>query len=381
MWTAGVVSEGGDAVGRIALTVLVQQETGSAFLTGSVVALYTLPFLGPGQWLTARLAHRPRRRVLIAADVLRAVLFAAMVLPVGILPRLALLLAASLATPPFNAISSAVIARSVPTPVIGRAAALRTGSTELAFIVGFAVGGLAAELTSPEWVIGFDALTFLASAAIIARTHLPDPEPAEVRPVAAGEGVRVIVEDPLCRRAMLLVTVTFALVLVPETLVATYSDEVLPDRSVAGPLAALTAVGVVLATLLRRPDDDVGVVRNASLLALGGAGVAAAAFLGPDTLLLAGIAYLATGPVLAIRVHAYTVLSKRIDDLRLAPAMSVAGGAIAASYLVAGLAGGVAADAIGIDSTAAIAAAIAAAVAALSLVVPLRARVSRPARG
>jgi predicted MFS family arabinose efflux permease len=383
MWGAGLISDLGDAVGRVALTILVQESTGSALLTGSVVVMYSLPYLGPGQWITARIAHLSRRRVLIASDLLRAVCFALLVLPIGILPRLAIVLVASLATPPFAAVSGAVVARSVPDELLGHAAGLRTGTTELSFVVGFAVGGLVADLASPVWVLGFDALTFLVSALIIASlTADSDPSLGDRRHVRVGDGLRAITDDPWCRRIVALIAAAFALVLIPETLVATYADEVFPSLNGAtGALAALAAAGVIVATLVTRPDDEEGLLRHASWIVVAGGALASLAFFGPADFALAGVAYLALGPVLAIRVHAYTVLSRRVDDAVLAPAMSVAGGVLAASYSVAGLAGGAIAEAIGPELTFALATALAAGVGAASLLLPVRAEVSRSARG
>lgn len=376
------MSDIGDAVGRVALTILVQESTGSAVLTGSVVVMYSLPFLGPGQWITAKTAHISRRKVLISADLIRAACFALMVLPIGILPRLAIVLVASLATPPFAAVAGAVVARSVPDPVLGRAAGLRTGTTELSFVVGFAVGGLVADLTSPVWVIGFDALTFLVSAAILARMPIDMRPTTERHAVRVADGLRAITSDPLCRRIVILIAAAFALILVPETLVATYAGETFPTlEGATGAFAALAAVGVIVGTLVTRPDDDEALLRHAAWIVVGGSVVASLAFFGPDRVGSAAIGYLAIGPVLAIRVHAYTVLSRRIDDLVLAPAMSVAGGVLAASYLVAGLGGGLVADAVGVGWTFAFATALAAAIGAASLLLPVRAGVSRSATG
>lgn len=373
LWTAGLVSDLGDALSRVALTILVYDETQSALLTGTVVVMYSLPFLGPGQWLTARLGRISRKRVLVGADLVRAVCFGLMVLPIGILPRLALLFVASMATPPFIAVSGAAVARSVPDNLLGRAAGLRTGTTELAFVVGFAVGGLLSDLTTPVAVIGFDALSFVISAAIVARTPIAElSEDGSADALRVADGFRAVFSDPWCRRIVVLTASAFALVLVPETLVATFADETFPSvEGATGALAALVAVGVIGATFLNRPDDDDGLVRHAAAIILVGSALAALAFAGPDELAVAAVAYLAVGPVLAIRVHSYTVLSRRIDDRLLAPAMSVASGALAVSYLVAGLGGGALTDAVGVGWAFTLATATAAVLGIGALLVPI----------
>jgi len=383
LWQASFISELGDAMGRVALTIFIQRDTGSAVLTGSVLATAALPHIGLGQWITAKVAHLPRRRVLLTADLLRAACFAAMVLPIGVYPRLGLLFVASVATPPFNAVAAALVARSVPRELIGPAAGLRTGTTELAFIVGFAVGGFLADVSSPISVIGLDAVSFLVSAAIVSR--LPAGEPVGSPGVLRfGDGARAIAADPRCRRVLLLTAAAFALVLVPETLVASYTDEVFPDTvGATGAFAAVVALGVIAATWANRPEDDDGLIRHASWLVLAGGAVAAAAFAAPDRLGFAALGYLAIGPVLAIRVHAYSIFSRRIDDLLLAPAWSVSTGAISVAYLVAGFGGGTLTEAIGADQAFVVATSTAVVLGAVSLLVPLRtsAALSSAARG
>lgn len=381
LWGASFISELGDAMARVALTILVHRQTGSAVLTGSVLATAALPHIGLGQWITAKLAHLPRRRVLITADLLRAVCFAAMMLPLGVFPRLALLFVASVATPPFNAISAALIARSVPRELIGKAAGIRTGTTELAFVVGFAVGGVLADLTTPIAVVGIDAATFVLSAAILRR--LPPGEPlASPGSVRFGDGARAIAQDTYCRRVLLLTASAFALVLVPETLVAAYTADVFPATvGATGAFTALAALGVLGATWLNRPEDDEGLLRHGALLVLSGGALAALAFAAPNRLGLAAIAYVAVGPVLAVRVHAYSIFSRRIDDVLLAPAWSVATGAISVAYLVAGLGGGALVDVIGSTAAFTLAAGATAILGLASLATPTRARVSSVATG
>ena len=187
-----------------------------------------------------------------------------------------------------------------------------------------------------------------------------------------GDGLRVIASDPWCRRILLLIAAAFSLVLIPETLVATYADETFPTiEGATGALAALTAVGVIIATLVngRMTTKVSSVTRRGSS---SGGSPRQPGVLRPRPLRARRLGYLAIGPVLAIRVHAYTVLSRRIEDVLLAPAMSVAGGVLAVSYLVAGLGGGTLADAIGAGRTFAIAAGLAALVGAASLLVPVQ---------
>jgi Major Facilitator Superfamily len=350
---AGGISDLGDAVGRIALTIHVQDATGSAVLTGSVVALSAAPYLGLGQWLTARVAHLVRRRVLVGADLVRAAAFVAMTLPVGVAGRLALLLVASIVTPPFDATAGALVPRTVPPNLLGVANGLRTAATEAAFVVGFAIGGLLSDLVSPMPVLALNGLTFLASAFILSRlgSAADAPSGADLGSVRFADGFAAVRRDPLAFRTVSLVAFAFTFALVPETLVATYVDESLsPTDGLTGLLASAVALTVVAtALILKRPDDDTALLRQAAAVITVGGLIATAAFASSAGVGGAVVAYLAIGPVLATRIHCFTVLGHRVEDRLLAPAMSVASGTLALSYVVAGFAGGAAAELFGVE--------------------------------
>src|SRR5882757_9742962 len=81
MWAAELLSLTGDQLARIALSVLVFQRTHSAALTGLTYGLTFAPqFLG-GVLLSWCADRYPRRDVMVAADVVRAVLVGGMAVP------------------------------------------------------------------------------------------------------------------------------------------------------------------------------------------------------------------------------------------------------------------------------------------------------------
>lgn len=377
LWIAGTVSDLGDAIGRIALTIHIQDVTGSAVLTGSVVALSAAPYLGLGQWLTAKVAHLVRRRVLVGADLLRAAAFLAMALPVGVAGRLALLVVASIATPPFDATAGAMVPRTVPPQLLGAANGLRTAATEAAFVVGFAVGGLLADVVSPMPVLAVNGCTFLVSALVLSRlgSAAEAPSGADVGSVRFADGFFAVRRDPLAFRTVCLVALAFTFALVPETLVATYVDESLGARDgLTGVLASAVALTVVAtALILKRPEDDRGLLRQAAVVVTVGGCVSAAAFASSADVAGAMVGYLAIGPVLATRIHCFTVLGHRVEDRLLAPAMSVASGTLALSYVVAGFAGGAAAELFGVEEAFVAACGFAAFVGLVGLSVSVRA--------
>jgi predicted MFS family arabinose efflux permease len=383
LWVAGAISDIGDAVGRIALTILVQRETGSAVLTGAVVAAFALPYLGPGQWLTAKLAHTDRRRLLIGADLVRALVFAAISLPIGVWPRLALLVVASLATPAFDATIGSLVPKSVPEGELSGAVGLRTATTEATFVVGFAVGGLLADVVSAPAVIAFNALTFVVSASILRNVRVGGAPPGALAGTRLADAARSLMDDLPTRRILVLVGLAFATALVPETLVATYVDEVFPNsEGITGALASVVAVGVIATTAVRRPADHHRLARHAAVIVTFAGLATAIAFAGPERVPIVVLAYLAVGPTLAVRVHAFTIISARVPDGLMAPAMSIASGVLMAAHVVAGLGGGTLAEIVGIDSACVVASVLTAiSGAAVWLGLRQRAVVSSAARG
>src|SRR5262245_66488698 len=95
IFVANVVSMLGSIVAAVALTVLVYQQTRSAALAASVLALSFLPYLLGGTLLGAAADRLPARRVLVGCDLASAVLVACMVVPGMPVPGLLALLFAT----------------------------------------------------------------------------------------------------------------------------------------------------------------------------------------------------------------------------------------------------------------------------------------------
>ena len=75
IWSASIASQLGDWAARLALALLVLERGGGATTVGVIGALFVVPWLGPGQLLTAWSARFGRRVVLIACDSFRGVAF------------------------------------------------------------------------------------------------------------------------------------------------------------------------------------------------------------------------------------------------------------------------------------------------------------------
>lgn len=207
LWVAQLASVAGDQLARVALTVLVYDKTSSALLAAVTFVASVVPVFIGGVALAGLADRFPRRRVMIACDMLRCALVMVMALPgmpLGLL--VALLAVVTLAGAPFTAARAAVYPELLPGEkyVVGTAVTLVTN--QFAQVVGFAVGGAAVALLGTRTALVIDAATFAASALIVAvwvrqppaRAMLPPRDadsPAPDSPAAGQEAGAT-----LCRR-------------------------------------------------------------------------------------------------------------------------------------------------------------------------------------
>lgn len=223
----------GDWLYNVALLAFVYERTHSGTWVALTTSARVLPIvvLGP---LGGVMADRiDRRKLMIASDLLRAVLMVALAmvasagLPIFLAPLLAA--AATVAAtvqPPSVAASTA---RLVPQSELQRANALRSAIGQGAIVAGPALGALVLVTTSPAIAILLNGLTFIASAASIraipAGPAFAPPEvragraPSVLADIATGAralrgapaALRLLCADVLCSTVYGMLTVTFVL--------------------------------------------------------------------------------------------------------------------------------------------------------------------------
>jgi len=171
--TAGqVTSSLGDACYAVALPWYVLADHGGIVLLGTVLAAYGIPrtvAIPAGGYLSDR--WRPQA-VMLATDILRALAVAALALvaaagparPAELVP-IAVVLGAGEGL--FLPASFSVIPGLLPGDDLQAGNALASGGTQLATLVGPAIGGALVALGSPALAFGLDALSFAASAATL----------------------------------------------------------------------------------------------------------------------------------------------------------------------------------------------------------------------
>lgn len=203
LWSAQVVSQAGDWLNRVACLALVgalgerNATVGVGLLFGFELALRLLPsaVLGP---LAGPVADRlPRRALMVAADLVRAAVVAAMFLvrEPQHLPALYTLLALQMGVGIFfDAARTAALPSTVTKSDLHAAQVLSSATWSVMLSVGALAGGGLAALVGTHTVFLIDAGTYALSALCLSRLrlapHSPPSEPFSWRAVLALDELR-----------------------------------------------------------------------------------------------------------------------------------------------------------------------------------------------
>jgi MFS family permease len=178
LWIGQGVSFVGDAVSMVALVVLVVQITGSASAVGGALVARLLPTLASP--VAGVLADRlDRRIVLVASDLARAVLVLGLVFARDLTVIYALVFLMGLARTLFNPTVRAAFPSVVGGGDLTRANSLISGTFSVSETVGPAFGGLLVAAVGVNAAFVLDSVTYLISAAFLARVPLPRPQREE----------------------------------------------------------------------------------------------------------------------------------------------------------------------------------------------------------
>lgn len=228
LWMAQTVSELGDWFYSVAIYDLVLRLTGSAQLVGLVVLAQILPAFFVGPTAGAVNDRVSRKAVMITADLLRAGIVLGM-LAVHTRDQLwwlyVLLVAEVMLAAFFEPGRTSVIPNIVGEQEVLAANALSAATWSVNLAVGAGVGGLAVHAFGRSSAFVLNSLSFLASAALIARMKFHEPHLGDhgrldwlailgLGPVL--EGVRYVKRDP---KLMSLLFVKFGLGFVGANLV------------------------------------------------------------------------------------------------------------------------------------------------------------------
>lgn len=350
LWGAEVFSQLGDWAGRLALSVIVAEQSGSIPLTALVTTVSVLPYIGIGQVLATYANRHPRLYTIVIADVGRAALFGVLAIraPVGLILVFAFL--AGCLTVPFEAARNSLTPYTVPREHYGDATAVASITFDMSVLFGYAAGGVLIAVVGARTAVLINALSFLVSLALLIRIPSSRRNPVEGTPIGLRDAWRALIDDPFVRRLFVGYTFVGACAVVGESLVAVYGLKVLTSAaSTTGLLAAAIPAGAIVATILSRGGGtDTDKLRRSSEVALLGSLVGFAAFVTAPGMPAILIGFAGIGALNASRVPGNEVAALRLDDGVRVPAFAVINGFLLGSQALAAAGGGVLARVIGV---------------------------------
>ncbi len=242
LWLAQVISELGDWLYVVVVYALLLERPGAAEAVAFAVVLQVLPqvFVAP----TAGIVNDrvSRKRVMVAADLIRAVIVMTMLVATGIgsIPLIyALLFLETVMWAFFEPGRSAVLPNITTSDELVVANSLSSMTWSLILAAGSGVGGVIAVYLGRNAVFVLDALSFVVSAVLISgmrfrEQHLEGAGPLRVRDLvdfsAAIEGARYVGRDKRLL-ALLLVKAGLGLMATHWLLAPIFGERIFPIRA------------------------------------------------------------------------------------------------------------------------------------------------------
>jgi len=327
LWFAYVLSAGGDRLALVAMTLLVYARSKSPFLAAITFASGFVPYLLGALFLSGLADRLPRRTVMVACDVLRALLVGAMLVPrLGLGVLIALLYMVTVIQPPFDGARSAIVRDMMDAPRYPLAMAVLQTTSRVVMVAGAALGGLIVALFGASPALAADALTFVASGLLVLLG-------TRARPAAAGGaesplaqlagGIRLVFGDPALRTLIGLAWLA-AFYEVPEGLAAPYAGSLRGGAVAAGLVIAFSQLGAAVATpVFTKRIGPLTRLKWMGPMAVLSCGILAVTFLRPN--LEISMAIFALSNTFAMyQIAANTAFVERIPNERRAQAFGLA---------------------------------------------------------
>jgi MFS family permease len=255
VWTGSLISGTGDEITLLALPWLVLQITHSPFQLGIVAALQNLPFLLFTLIAGVYADRWDRRRIMLAADLLRFASLATIPIAAffGVLTIVHVYLVAFLAGIGrvwFDVAHYALLPGIVETEQLVDANSKFQTSDGVSVLLGPSIGGFLIKLAGAANAIAVDAVSFLVSAVAI--FTLPSlrarQSPAEVgwKAQLVG-GLRYLIDHrPIFENALALLAILFFSTMVDAVFVFYAQHELHLDAALTGIVLAAAGLGPII---------------------------------------------------------------------------------------------------------------------------------------
>jgi CRP-like cAMP-binding protein/sugar phosphate permease len=257
LWTAQLVSTIGDALTSLAAGIIVYERTQSALSVGLILMATAVPTLIFGLIAGVVVDRYDRKKIMIAADILRAGVVVTIPFLIGgsIIWLYVLVMVSASITQFFSPANESVLPEIASEEELGAANAIMAIAQFGSTAVGFAAAGFLASTNSIELVFFVDAGTFLFSALMISLVRVQPLEVTEHAGIGSvirdiGFGAKFIARTPILRSLNLVripVLLSFGLqnvLLLPFAIRALHATEF-----EYGLQEGLTSVGFVIGSL------------------------------------------------------------------------------------------------------------------------------------
>lgn len=370
LWLGQLISEAGDGLTNLTLLLLVNALTGSTAALAAMAIVLAIPPLTIGLVAGTYVDRIDRRRIMLASDLLRAIVVLGFIF-VGSASSLWLLYILAFVQSAigtfFTPARGSVIPRVVPSEGLLAANSLAQATRVISGIVGAALAGLIVGIVGAFWpAFVLDAASFFASFLLIARLPAAVGRIEEVSQIAAGVRGALLVGLRTIGRSRVLSTTILALAVsmlglgaVNVLFVPFVVDVLRAGPAWLGPVEIAQSASMILASglisvLARRfaPSAIVSIGMAAVAIIIAACGLVGAIWQ------LLGLMFLVGWFVVPLQASIVTILQQSTPDGERGRVMSVLQAAMsAASILSMGFAGLVG-DAVGIREVFFIAAAI-----------------------
>jgi MFS family permease len=258
MWSGQLVSTIGTALTSLAASIYVYRVTGSAASVGLMLMATAAPSLVVGLIAGVFVDRLDRRRIMVAADLIRAVLVFSIpfLVPLNIAWLYIIVALSSAVGQFFDPAHESVLPEVASERELAAANSLMAISSFGATAVGFAASGLIAAAADIRWAFYLDALTFLFSAFCILMLRIKPlavQEGATVRMVLRNvqTGVRFLFDTPILRSLLMVaVPVLIATGLINALLLPFALRALGANEFQYGIQEGMTSLGFVVGSLL-----------------------------------------------------------------------------------------------------------------------------------
>lgn len=303
MWSGQLISTIGSSLTSLAASILVYRLTHSALSVGLMLMATAAPSLVLGLIAGVFVDRFDRKRIMIAADLIRALLVFAIpfLTPLNILWLYVIVMLESCVTTFFDPAHASLLPEVASDEELAAANSLMAISSFGSTAVGFAASGLIASQFPIEWAFYADAATFVVSAvciALIALAPFKTPGKTDVATVFRNmrSGVAFLARTPILRSVYTLaplVGISFGLwnsLLLPFARQALHATEF-----EYGLQEGLTSVGFVVGSLLMARVSSR--LREGQWLVIGyiGMGIAGVIYAGLSSISLAIVFVMISG--------------------------------------------------------------------------------------